>query len=423
MINVRSMASVNFLYRSSKDFSNLTVRLLYRYELKDYVIGAKSYIKVYKSYWENQHDLKRPKSIEIANQQVLVKSEINELTNFILNAFDKASIKHIDKAWLQSQIDLFYQKEQPKDSLPNQLVKFIDYYNLDKRNELTLSTIKKHNVVKHKLERYEKDRGVLLYISNIDEQFKNDYVNFCESQNYAIGTIQRDLVFIKSFCNYAYEKGIEVSRELNKVKIKGKIEVRHPYLNFEELNEIEILDLSESLDNVRDWLIISCYTGQRISDFMTFKADMIRIQDGKSILEFRQQKTGKLMAIPILPKVVNILNKRDGEFPRRISDQKYNDMIKEVCKFANIDNVIKGSKKVEVKEGVFRKEEKDFEKWELVTSHIGRRSFATNFYGKVPTGFLINVTGHSTEAMFLNYIGKSSSDIALEITKYFDYEN
>ena len=34
------MASVNFLYRSTKDKSNLVLRLLYRYDGKDYVFGA-----------------------------------------------------------------------------------------------------------------------------------------------------------------------------------------------------------------------------------------------------------------------------------------------------------------------------------------------------------------------------------------------
>ena len=67
----------------------------------------------------------------------------------------------------------------------------------------------------------------------------------------------------------------------------------------------------------------------------------------------------------------------------------------------------------------YRKLEGLFEKWELVTSHIGRRSFATNFYGEIPTSYLIYVTGHSTEIMFLNYIGKSNKDLAMELTKYF----
>ena len=37
------------------------------------------------------------------------------------------------------------------------------------------------------------------------------------------------------------------------------------------------------------------------------------------------------MTIPLLHKVLQILAKRDGEFPRPISSQKYNDYIKMVC--------------------------------------------------------------------------------------------
>ena len=55
----------------------------------------------------------------------------------------------------------------------------------------------------------------------------------------------------------------------------------------------------------------------------------------------------------------------------------------------------------------------------LLFSHVGRRSFATNYYGDIPTSYLIYVTGHSSEIMFLNYIGKSNKDMALELTKYF----
>lgn len=67
----------------------------------------------------------------------------------------------------------------------------------------------------------------------------------------------------------------------------------------------------------------------------------------------------------------------------------------------------------------YRMEVGNYKKYELVTSHIGRRSFATNFYGTIPTTYLIYVTGHSTESMFLNYIGKSNKDLAMELTKYF----
>ena len=43
----------------------------------------------------------------------------------------------------------------------------------------------------------------------------------------------------------------------------------------------------------------------------------------------------------------------------------------------------------------------------------------SNNYGKIPTSFLMCMTGHSTEKMFLTYIGKSNKDIAMELTNYF----
>ena len=115
---------------------------------------------------------------------------------------------------------------------------------------------------------------------------------------------------------------------------------------------------------------------------------------------------------------MKILNKRNGEFPHRISGQRYNEYIKEVCKIALINQLVNGSKS-KTENGVTRKESGTFEKWELVTSHIGRRSFATNNYGRIPTSLLINVTGHTTEAMFLEYIGKTETEKAIQLAEYF----
>ena len=67
-----------------------------------------------------------------------------------------------------------------------------------------------------------------------------------------------------------------------------------------------------------------------------------------------------------------------------------------------------------------RKEKGMYPKYELVTSHICRRSFATNFYAKMPTALIIRVTGHSTEREMLNYIAKPPIDFAEEMARYFN---
>ena len=74
------------------------------------------------------------------------------------------------------------------------------------------------------------------------------------------------------------------------------------------------------------------------------------------------------------------------------------------------------------KKGVKRKISGTFPKYELITSHVCRRSFATNTYGKLPTPLIMQITAHSTEKMFLGYIGKSSMDYAQQIADFYAKE-
>ena len=142
----------------------------------------------------------------------------------------------------------------------------------------------------------------------------------------------------------------------------------------------------------------------------------IRKQGKRKILEFRQIKNdNRLIALPLSSKVIQILNKRNGEFPRKISEVNYNIYIKEVCEKAGLTKPICGSKKdAKTKRNVFG----TYPKYMLVTSHIGRRSFATNNYAKIPTPLLMTATGHATETSFLIYIGKTPAEKTIQLADY-----
>lgn len=413
------MASINFLYRSTKDKSNLSLRLLFRYNGKDYVFGSKTKLEVEKTYWNKQHK-KKSKDITITNKQTEINIELNKIENHILGAFNSADPDKVNKEWISYQVDLYYNPTQKEKTIPTDLINYIDFYIDYRKDEVKKTSLKKFNVIKHKLQKLEKFRKKQILILDINNDFKNEFVSYCKNELYSQNTIQRELAIIKTFCIHARFLGLETHYQLDSLRL-DKAKVEKIYLTFEELSRIEEInsdELTVSLDNAKDWLIISCYSGQRISDFMRFTENQIRMEEGKHFLEFTQMKTSKLTTIPIHPKILEILKKRNGKFPYRISDQKYNDYVKEVCKLAGIDEIVKGSKLLETEKGN-RKQEGLYKKYELVTSHIGRRSFATNFYGKIPTTYLINITNHSSEAMFLNYIGKSNKDLAKETFKYF----
>ena len=417
------MASVNFLYRSSKEKSNLNLRLLYRHGGEDFVFGSKTKLEVEKFYWENQHK-KKSKDIEITNKQTEINIELNRIENHLIKAFGLVDPSIINKDWVKAQMDYYYNPPEEHKEIPRDLISYIDYYINYRKNEITKPTLKKINVIKNLLIRFETKRNQTILLYDVNGNFKNEFVDYCKSESYAQNTIQRAFVFIKMFCKHAQYLGVKTHHQLDGLKI-AREKVVKIYLSFDDLSKIENIDqgmLSNSLINAKDWLIISCYTGQRISDFMKFREDQIRFEDGNPLIEFTQKKTGKNMTLPLHPKVMEILDKRKGAFPYAISDQKYNNFIKTICKIAGIDDIIVGGKMAETQpgSGVFRKQTGKYKKYDLVTSHIGRRSFATNFYSlDIPTSLLINITGHSTEAMFREYIGKSSKDLAKETFKYF----
>ena len=416
------MATVNFLYRSTKDKANLSLRLLFRLNEIDYVFGGNTKLEVTKEYWSKQHTQKRPKDIEISNRQTEVNTELNKIENHIIDAFKSADTQSINKEWLQNQINYYYNPPQQSVSLPTELIKYIDKYKELVKNSVTHRTIQKCDVIKQLLIRYQNHTKKILQLTDIDGNFKTDFENYCLDQGYAPNTNARTIRFIKTFCKHAKQNGLTISPQIDNIKVKYT-KVDFIYLTFEELKQIEEKEFTESrLDSVKDWLIISCYTGQRVSDFLKFNSDQIRHEDGEQFIEFTQKKTGKEMSVCLHPKVIEILNKRNGAFPPSISDQKYNDYIKEVCQIAKINQKVKGSRMAETapESKIYRKETGIFEKWELVTSHIGRRSYASNFYGKIPTSYLINVTGHSTEVMFLNYIGKSNNDKQKGMSKFYE---
>jgi integrase len=404
--------------------------LLYRFNGIDYNIGGNTKISVTKEYWTKHHKSQRISDINISNIKTDVISKINDISNHILTEFEKINPNSITKEWLQNQIENFYNPKK-NELVPTDLISFFDYYLEYRKNELERPTVMKLETIKGKLKEFQKYRCKTIYLTDVNEIFMNEFVDYYKSLNYAHNTTQREFSFIKTVCKKAKYLGQEVSHQLEALTIKPE-KVDDIYFNLEELEKInntkfkdEVFDgklyQEKDLETAKDWLIISANCGQRVSDFMRFNTDMIRIEknvetkEDVPFIEFTQKKTGKLMTIPLHTKIIEILNKRGFKFPNKLQDQEFNRLLKVVCKQAKIDYEVYGGLEIGK-----RKVYGMYKKYLLATSKTcGRRSFATNNYGIIPTSHLIYITGHSSEVMFLKYIGKSNKDIAVEIAKYF----
>ena len=412
------MATINFLFRSTKNKANLTLRLLFRNYGEDKVIGADSKITIEKEFWKKYLNQKNLKEVKLINEQTKIKNLMSALSVHILNKLENANLNTISKTWLQLEIENFYFPDDLKPKVPTLLTDYFDYYielMITNRN-----TKKKLITTKNKILIYESKEKRKLTIEAINNIELNLFKRFLIDLKYNQNTILVDFASIKTICRHA-KTSLKVNEEIFNWSLK-KEKNNVVYLDFKEIKRIsELKNLTEYLDNARDWLVISCYTGQRVSDFMQFEKAKTRTEfddDGKEVtyIEFSQKKTNQNITLPLHPEVIKILDKRNKEFPRPISDVKYNKYIKIVAQKANINEYIEGSK---LDKDINRKVKKNYSKSELITSHIGRRSFATNYYGIIPTPLLMSATGHQSEKMFLNYIGKSQTDRAKSLSKYF----
>jgi hypothetical protein len=120
---------------------------------------------------------------------------------------------------------------------------------------------------------------------------------------------------------------------------------------------------------------------------------------GIPYLDFVQYKTQAPVSLPLQPALMKVIEDCEGQFPRAISNDKYNDYIKKVCQLVGINERIQRSKAEVIRMmrrgrmvKVTSKKQGLYAKWELVSSHIGRRSFASNHFGKITTPVIMAAT-------------------------------
>jgi len=410
------MATIKFHYRSKRDKAPLSFKFLHSHKGKNFQYWVKTKLEVSRNYWENYHQKNEIEDAVMEEFQLKTKCELNNIKRHILNDFsNKHDQTFISKKWLEREMNQYY--FNITNGVPKTLVKYIEFYIETKKNNLKNSTQRKYNVLKHKIERYEEDRNQTVLIKNIGERFKDDFEKYQKENKYAQNTIHRDVGLIKTYCNHARKYSLETHPQLSFLKVE-KEEVDVIYLNDSELDSIrKMKNLSTGMQITKDWLLLSCNVGQRVSDFMKFDYSKTWWEDGLGYMDFIQKKTDKRMTIPLFQEVVNILNRNNNNFPKKMQHTKYNKKLKELCKIAGINQKIPGKmlQKVEEVDG-YRRIKGEYEKYNLISSHVARRSFATNFYGKIETSFLISMTGHTTEKMFRNYLPKSMN-YAKEIHK------
>jgi len=269
------------------------------------------------------------------------------------------------------------------------------------------------------LREYETVVGEKLQLRNVMILDLNSFVDYLETENYQISTIERQLGRFRFFLNRALEHNIEVNQSFKqRIYLDKDDDIEGVYLNEVEIQKIIDKDFSYDYDlNVaKQNFLIGLFTGLRISDFL--KLDVSNISDGNFTV--KTTKTKAKVVIPIHYQLEKILNENFGCLPQKISSSEFNKQIKIICQVCEIDNLVYGKvfdKKLK------RKKVSYYKKYLLISSHVCRRSYATNFAG-VGSETLNSVMGWSKHSKMGNHYNKTSKvEHANEMRKQYNAKN
>jgi len=320
----------------------------------------------------------------------------------------------ITNKWLKKQIDRFNNKVPTTDLsyLLNLMDDQIDNLHLKKAKDgsmgLKRNTVKGYKDFREVLVKYEEHIDSKIKINGFGKEEFDGFVKWLsEDKNYAKGEIGRKIKRLKGLLKYGAGKGIKLGISLEAIDKEYSYKTKK-YINVISEDEffkiLNLKGLPPYLENVRRWLLIGLNIGQRISDLQKIiKKDIRYDSDGIALIDVVQVKGEEPVTVPIiLNPLVDILKHK---FPYPISDQKFNVYMKEVCKRAGIDQIIKGYK---MNPKTKRKELVEAPKHVLLASHDMRRSFATYHFDKgVSVNLIMKITGHKRESTFYEYIGRN----------------
>lgn len=155
--------------------------------------------------------------------------------------------------------------------------------------------------------------------------------------------------------------------------------------------------------------LLQCYTGLRFSDILRLQKGHIEENKTGKWINLLTQKTGSEVKIPLSPKAEFIIEEYQHDFSN-LAQQTVNRYLKSIARDAGITEKIK----YRTNSG----EEEWAEKWKLVTSHTGRRTFITHCLN---AGMRIEIVkkmvGHSNIDMTVHYAKTDETEILKDFEK------
>lgn len=402
--------SIKFSTVPRGQFHQIRIRVSWNGQRTDFYTGISVPAEMWNASKERCISNKR-------NQNGICSSEINtslqELEIKLQNIFTRFELE--GKVPSISEVKTEYEKsinvnQQQNKSFESVLDRFI--LEQSKLNSWALGTAKSFNALRSRINHYKRNPD----IKEIDtKEFLTGFTIFLHSEKYQNTTVNKTFSLLRWFLTWC-KKNDYIEGAFSSFTQKAKTTQKEViFLTWNELQDLYNCELkSKFLNDTRNVFCFCCFSGLRYSDIA--KLEKKDIYSGK--IHIVTQKTTDSITIELNNYTTEILKKYEGTETELalpvISNQKYNENLKVICRLAGIDTPQKrtyyiGSERIE----------ETFPKYQLITTHTARKTFVVNALTLgIPAEVVMKWTGHSNFEAMKPYVAIVDSLKASEMNKF-----
>lgn len=365
-------------------------------------------IKIQSDYSVNPKHWGRNQRVLSANSNAVeINKQLEAFKNSVLNIYQQAKSQG-----LKGNAEYIREQLKPQKEAVNANAEFWnvwDYFLEYKRSRYKEKSFEKFQALKNHLQQFETEGKIPLQLKTITAETLNnlqDYFYNKAGRNKTGLNTQTTAKYIdlfKSFLNWAVNHKYSDDTSFKSFTPIQQPDTLKVILTKEDIAKIKNTNfgIKGYLKNARELLILSTLTGLRYADYSRIKPEHLKKdEDDTPKLYIRQEKTDEYVDIPLTLEANAIINRLLSGDAHPISNQKMNMYVKELCEIAGVDEPFE----VHRYKGKMRVTQ-TYPKYELITTHTGRRTFATNLLLKgIPAQMVMKFTGHRDYKSFAKYV-------------------
>src|ERR1044072_1490564 len=329
--------------------SDKPTSILIKKALQDGILKTSLGVSIHPLYWNKTAERAIIENLD--RQTTADNKSINALLGKIADFIEartrdaRYTSNYLTRAELNTKIIELTGKKRTEETAPEPVKSFYEICReeiIDMKNGIILTpqgkiyspgTIKNYNQSLNTIEEYNPD----MTFAGVDMTFYRSFIKWCNDRDYSMNYIAQHIKNLVGLMKATKKRG----HHDNTAYLDEDFRVIQEQTDDIALSEKELNKLykhnvpDRTRDICRDWFIIDCYLGLRVSDIQLLNARNIH---GDTIT-IANEKTDTKVVLPMRPEIKEILAKWGG-FPPRMTDQEINRSIKEVAEAAGLNQPI-----------------------------------------------------------------------------------